>query len=62
MTDKEKKYLSDMSNSINHIQSFTEGIISFDQYKRNFLVEGAVERHLGIIGEAVNKFLKYRGR
>jgi len=58
MTDKEKKYLSDMLNSINHIQSFTQGIASFDQYKRNFMVKGAVERHLGIIGEAVNKFLK----
>jgi uncharacterized protein with HEPN domain len=58
MTDKEKKYLSDMLNSISHIQSFTKGVTSFDQYKRNFLVKGAVERHLGIIGEAVNKFLK----
>ena len=50
MTDKEKKYLSDMLNSISHIQSFTKGVTSFDQYKRNFLVKGAVERHLGIIG------------
>jgi len=47
-----------MLNSINHIQSFSGGITSFDPYKKNFLVKGAVERHLGIIGEAVNKFLK----
>ena len=58
MTEKEKKYLSDILNSINHILSFTRVIDSFDQYRRNFLVKGAVERHLGIIGEAVNKFLK----
>lgn len=58
MTDKEKKYLSDISNSIQHIHSFTEGVTSFEQYKRNFLLKGAVERHLGIIGEAVIRFLK----
>jgi uncharacterized protein with HEPN domain len=58
MTDKEKKYLSDILNSIHHILSFTEGVSSFEIYKRNFLIKGAVERHLGIIGEAVNKFCK----
>lgn len=58
MTDKERKYLSDIWSSIDHIISFTDGISSFDQYKKNFLIKGAVERHLGIIGEAVNKFLK----
>jgi uncharacterized protein with HEPN domain len=58
MTDKEKKYLSDILNSINHIISFTDGINTFDLYQKNFLVKSAVERHLGIIGEAVNKFLK----
>ncbi|SRR5258708_35268576 len=58
MTDKERKYLSDILNSINHIISFTDGINSIDQYQKNFLVKGAVERHLAIIGEAVNKFLK----
>jgi uncharacterized protein with HEPN domain len=58
MTDKEKKYLSDILNSINHINSFTNEITTIDQYQKNFLVKSAVERHLGIIGEAVNKFLK----
>ncbi len=58
MTDKEKKYLSDILHSIHLINSFTEKIASFEQYKGNLLVKGAVERHLGIIGEAVNKFSK----
>ncbi len=58
MTDKEKKYLSDILQSIHHILSFTEGIQSFEQYKKDFLVKGAVERHLGIVGEALNKFQK----
>jgi uncharacterized protein with HEPN domain len=58
MTDKEKKYLSDILNSIDHVLSFTTELNSFEQYKKNFLIKAAVERHLGIIGEAVNKFLK----
>lgn len=58
MTDKEKKYLSDILQSIHHILSFIEGVQSFEQYKKDFLVKGAVERHLGIVGEALNKFRK----
>lgn len=50
--------MSDILNSIDHILSFTKELTSFDQYKTNFLIKGAVERHIGIIGEAVNKFLK----
>jgi uncharacterized protein with HEPN domain len=58
MTDKERKYLSDVLNSVDHILSFTSDLKSFDQYKRNFLIKGAVERHLSIIGEAINKLSK----
>ena len=58
MTDKERKYLSDILNSLDHILSFTNELTSFEQYKKNFLVKAAVERHLSIVGEAVNKFLK----
>jgi uncharacterized protein with HEPN domain len=58
MTDKGKKYLSDILGSIEHILSFTNNLTSFEDYKTNFLIKGAVERHLGIIGEAVNKFIK----
>ena len=58
MTDKEKKYLSDILHSIHLIHTFTEKITTFEQFKGDLLVKGAVERHLGIIGEAVNKFAK----
>ena len=61
MTDKERKYLSDVLTSIDHILSFTNDLQSFDLYRRNFLIKGAVERHLAIIGEAINKFLKESG-
>ncbi len=58
MTEKEKKFLSDIINSIQLIESFMVGIDTFDQYVKDLKTKGAVERHLGIIGEAVNKFLK----
>ena len=50
--------MSDISNSIELIESFTKEIKSFTEYQKDLKTKGAVERHLGIIGEAVNKFLK----
>ena len=58
MTEKEKKFLSDISNSIDLIETFTKDLKSFSEYQKDLKTKGAVERHLGIIGEAVNKFLK----
>jgi uncharacterized protein with HEPN domain len=58
MTEKEKKFLSDISNSIELIEDFTRGLKSFAEYQKDLKTKGAVERHLAIIGEAVNKFLK----
>lgn len=56
MTDKEKKYLSDIINSIAHIENFTRDIQSFEDFTGNFLIKAAVERHFMIIGEAVVKY------
>ncbi len=58
MTEKEKKYLSDILSSIMLIEEFTGELQTFDDYQKDLKTKGAVERHLGIIGEAVNKFLK----
>jgi uncharacterized protein with HEPN domain len=58
MTEKERKFLSDISNSIELIEDFTKDLKSFGEYQKDLKTKGAVERHLGIIGEAVNKFLK----
>ena len=58
MTEKERKFLSDISNSIELIETFTKDLKSFTDYQKDLKTKGAVERHLGIIGEAVNKFLK----
>jgi uncharacterized protein with HEPN domain len=54
----EKKFLSDIYNSIELIESFTKDLKSFAEYQGDLKTKGAVERHLGIIGEAINKFLK----
>jgi uncharacterized protein with HEPN domain len=58
MTEKEKKFLSDIINSITLIEDFTGNINSFAEYQKDLKTKGAVERHLAIIGEAVNKYLK----
>ena len=50
--------MSDIANSIELIESFTKDLESFAEYQQDLKTKGAVERHLGIIGEAVNKFLK----
>ncbi|MGJ3234995.1 HepT-like ribonuclease domain-containing protein [Marivirga sp.] len=58
MTDRERKYLSDIITSIELIYSFMEDINSFEDYCDDYKTKSAIERQLGIIGEAVNKYLK----
>ncbi len=58
MTEKAKKYLSDIDISIGLIEKFMEGIDEFSQYESDEKTKGAIERQLGIVGEAVNKFRK----
>ncbi len=53
-----KKNLHDIITSIDSIEEFTAGISSFSEFKTNKLVKRAVERELGIIGEAVNRIKK----
>lgn len=56
MTEKELKYLSDILNAILLIEDFTSSISTFEDYCHDLKTQSAVERQLGIIGEAVNKF------
>ncbi|HTL82590.1 MAG TPA: HepT-like ribonuclease domain-containing protein [Bacteroidia bacterium] len=56
-----KKYFSDILTSISHIQSFTSGIHSINEYSSNLILKRAVERELEIIGEALNKSLSIDG-
>ena len=56
MTEKGLKYLDDIMHAIELIEDFTCNISSFADYVKDLKTQSAVERQLGIIGEAVNKF------
>lgn len=56
MTDQGKKYLSDILLAIELIESFTSAITNFENYLDDLKTQSAVERQLGIIGEAIHKF------
>lgn len=58
MSENEKKHLFDILNSIREIQEYTTGISAIEDYLKNRLVMRAVERMLGIIGEATNRLGK----
>jgi uncharacterized protein with HEPN domain len=56
MTEKGLKYLFDILQAIELIEEFTSSINSYNGYVSDLKTQSAVERQLGIIGEAVNKF------
>src|SRR5664280_3484008 len=58
MTDQGNKLLSDILQAIELIESFVSDIKDFDSYIADLKTQSAVERQLGIIGEAINKFEK----
>ena len=58
MTDQGKKYLTDIIHAIDLIESFTSDISGYDDYITDLKTQSAVERQLGIIGEAIIKFEK----
>lgn len=58
MTDKSKKYLSDILIAINLIEKFTVEISDFNVYQEDLKTQSAVERQLAIIGEALNQLRK----
>ena len=56
MTEKARKYLSDILIAIKLIEDFTIEVIDFSDYQIDLKTKSAVERQVAIIGEAVNKF------
>ena len=58
MTEQGKKYLSDILRSIELIEQFTATVNNYNDYSADLKTQSAVERQLGIVGEAVNKFDK----
>lgn len=54
-----KAHLYDISTAIDEIQSFFEQVPRrFEEYGHNLMLRRAIERNVGIIGEAVNKIIK----
>jgi uncharacterized protein with HEPN domain len=58
MDDIVKKYLYDINESINSIDSYLGKDKSFDVYISNKMLRRSVERELEIIGEAINRIDK----
>ena len=58
MTEQGKKYLSDILRSIELIEQFSISTVNFSDYLIDLKTQSAIERQLGVIGEAVNKFDK----
>jgi len=58
MSKRPDKYLLDILMSIELIEEFIPVEYSFFEYLKDRKTSSAVERHLGIIGEAVNKYDK----
>ncbi|KGE85413.1 MAG: DUF86 domain-containing protein [Phaeodactylibacter xiamenensis] len=53
--DKGKKYLADILLAISLVEDFLAETTTFEDYINDKKTQSAVERQLGIIGEAVNK-------
>lgn len=58
MTEKGRKYLSDILTSIALIETFTTDLTDFNSYQSDLKTQSAVERQLAIIGEALNRLKK----
>ena len=59
MMERTKKYLEDILISIEKIEVFVSDCADYNDYVNDDKTKSAVERHLAIIGEAINMFSKY---
>lgn len=60
MEEKVQKWLYDIKLSIEEIDGFFKNFPKdFKQYSKNTMLKRATERNLEIIGEAVNRIIKY---
>ncbi|WKN42099.1 HepT-like ribonuclease domain-containing protein [Tunicatimonas pelagia] len=58
MSEEAKKFLADIRHAIELLEDFLGEITSFLEYQKDLKTKSAVERQLGIIGEAVNQYRK----
>ena len=60
MDERIEKYLYDIKIAIDEIELFMKQLstLNFVEYTQNLLLKRAIERELGIIGEAMNRIIK----
>ena len=58
MTELDRKFLADILQAIELIESFSSEVKDFDSYVADLKTQSAIERQLGILGEALNKYDK----
>lgn len=58
MKNSIKIWLSDMQQAMKEIDCFITGIESDEDFKSDLKTKRAIERNIGIIGEALNRILK----
>ncbi len=54
-----KKYLLDILESVDWIETYFSHCVDFNDYDINVMLQDAVERNLEIIGEAMSKILAH---
>ncbi|MGI4020273.1 MAG: HepT-like ribonuclease domain-containing protein [Janthinobacterium lividum] len=59
MTEKSKKYLSDILMAITLIEEFTVDVNDYNTYNTDRKTQSAVERQLAIVGEALTQLRKF---
>ena len=59
MDEYSKKYLLDVLNACEEVESFFKGEKIFADFQMDILRQRAVERNVEIMGEAINQLLKY---
>lgn len=59
MSEETVKYLNDILRAIVRIDEYIGTPKELDKYVSNFMLKHAVERNLEIIGEALNKVIKF---
>lgn len=59
MDDYSKKYLLDVFNACEEVESFFKGKKLFSEFQTDTLRQRAVERNVEIMGEAINQLLKH---
>ena len=59
MDEYSEKYLLDVLNACEEVESFFEGKKFFANFQTDILRQRAVERNVEIMGEAINQLLKH---